>query len=134
LFKAISFFGYSYYFENQNSLSAVAIRNDAGEYLTPDPITISDGSYNPLARRIYMNLLNDDAALANTAPFVKFGLENPEMVSSTGYVAIPEDQAAELINTRLSGGSTSDSSNNGAFKLSISTIVGMVLGSAAFLL
>ena len=128
---AISFFGYSYYFENQDSLSSVAIRNDAGEYLPPTPDTIGDGSYNPLARRIYMNLLTEEATLANTVPFVTFGLENPQMVSSTGYVAIPADQATEMIDVRLSGGmvnSNSGSSDHGSLKLTIGAIVGMVVG------
>mmetsp|Transcript_30420 Transcript_30420/g.73926 ORF Transcript_30420/g.73926 Transcript_30420/m.73926 type:complete len:472 (+) Transcript_30420:638-2053(+) len=132
--EAISYFGYSYYFENQESLSSVAIRNDAGEYLPPNPVTIGDGSYNPLARRIYMNLLTDESALANTVPFVTFGLENPQMVSSTGYVAIPDDQATEMIDVRLSGGaSTSDSSEYGSLKLTISAIAGMLIGSTLFL-
>jgi phosphate transport system substrate-binding protein len=110
-------------------LSAVAIRNDAGEYLPPNPVTIGDGSYNPLARRIYMNVLADEAALANTVPFVTFGLENPQMVSSTGYVAIPADQATEMIDVRLSGGSsTSGSSDHGSLNPTISAIVGMLVG------
>jgi len=50
-----------------------------------------------------MNLLNEDDALDDTIPFVRFGLDNPQLVDATGYVAIPEEQAAEIVVTRLSG-------------------------------
>lgn len=134
---AISYFGFSYYYSNQDSLSAVAIQNDAGQFLKPNPETIGDGSYNPLARRIYMNLLNSETALDHTVPFVSFGLQNPEMVGATGYVAIPEDQAAEMIISRLSSGgvfasSGSDKSSGGS-GLSTGAIVGIAVGGAVMM-
>jgi hypothetical protein len=117
-------------------LSAVAIRNNAGQYVSPNDQTIGDGTYNPLARRIYMNLLDDESALDHTIPFVKFGLENPYMVGATGYVPIPEDQAAEIIVTRLSGtvSGGGDSGGDDSSKLSTGAIVGIAIGGAVFLL
>jgi hypothetical protein len=37
-------------------------------------------------RRIYMNLLSGCDALKETVPFIKFGLDNPELVQATEYV------------------------------------------------
>lgn len=89
---AIAYFGYAYYVENQNVLTAAAIQNEAGDFVAPEAASVADGSYNPLARRIYMNLLNDPDALALTAPFVNYGLgpAGAVLVSQTGYVPVPE--------------------------------------------
>ncbi len=129
--EAISYFGYNYFFDNQESLAAVAIKNETGDFVKPTPVTIApDSTYNPLARRIYMNLLNDPEVLADTVPFVTFGLEIPEMVTRTGYVAIPEDQAQEIISTRLEGSSSDDSDDSG---LSAGAIAGIAVGATVFL-
>ena len=96
--EAISYFGYSYYYVNRNALSAVPVQNNDGNFVLPDPTTIGDGTYNPLARRIYMNLLNDEDTLKHTIPFVKFGLNNPALVGHTGYVAIPQQDVEMMIN------------------------------------
>jgi len=100
--EAISYFGYSYYYANRASLSAVAIANSDGNYILPNAETIGDGTYNPLARRIYMNLYNDDASLERTSHFVEFALSNPATVAATGHVAIPEEDATEMLN-RMKG-------------------------------
>ena len=95
--EAISYFGYSYYFDNQDSLLGVPIENDQGVFVAPIDMSIGDGSYNPLARRIFMNLWNDEEALAHTVPFVKFGLDHQELVSSTGYVTLPDDSRMDMM-------------------------------------
>lgn len=133
--ESISYMGYSYYFENRDALASVAIQNEAGEFVAPRPDTITDGSYNPLARRIYMNLLNDETSLANTVPFVTFGMENPEMVAKTGFVAIPEGEAMEIVASRLTGftQSLSDDDTEGSSGLSAGAIAGIVVGGTVFL-
>ncbi|KAG7354798.1 phosphate binding protein [Nitzschia inconspicua] len=125
---AIAFFGYSYYFENQASLQSVAIQNSDGVYLKPTPETISDGSYNPLARRIYMNLLNSAADLKNTVPLVRFGLENPDIMSVTGFVAIPENQTVDLIKLRLDNAPHALPNKKTGSNLSTGVIVGITIG------
>lgn len=127
--EAISYFGYAYYYENQDSISAVPIQNSDGDFLLPTEKTIGDGSYNPLARRIFMNLLNDDESLKDTAPFVKFGLLQTELVASTGYVALPQEDIDEMIR-RLNDGNAhsafgSDDDDDG---LSGGAIAGIAIG------
>ena len=96
---AIAYFGYAYYVENQDVLSAAAIENEDGDFVAPEAASVGDGSYNPLARRIYMNLLNDEAALTLTAPFINFGLgpAGAVLVSQTGYVPVPEPNMVTMI-------------------------------------
>ena len=96
----IGFFGFAYYYQNRQILVAAHIQNSAGEFVEPTHVTVGDDSYNPLSRRIYMNLLNDDETLAHTAPFLRFGLstEGDKAIASTGYVEIPD---VDVILSRL---------------------------------
>lgn len=88
---AISYFGYAFYYANRDNLLSVAVQNEKNVFVAPTETTIGDGSYNPLARAIYMNVRNDDeASLENTVPFVSFGLRTLSLVATTGFVAIAE--------------------------------------------
>ena len=98
---AIAYFGFAYYQENTDTLSAAPIENADGDFVEPTSDSVGDGSYNPLARRIYMNLYNDPAALALTMPFIEFGLDSPGLVSETGYVPIPSADMA-IMTSRFS--------------------------------
>ena len=72
--SSIAYFGYSYYYANRDSLLAVQIQNDKGDFVTASHDTISDSSYNPLSRPVFMNVRNDKVSLENTVPFVSFAL------------------------------------------------------------
>lgn len=90
---AIGFFGYAYYIENQDKLTALGI--DAGEgagCVAPTDATINDNSYAPLSRPLF---IYPDVAKARTRPevkgFVDFYLENTNALSAeVGYVALPD--------------------------------------------
>ena len=87
---SIGYFGYAYYKANQDKLSAVAIKNDAGNYVAPSPTSVADGTYNPLGRFIYMNLNIDPTDLAMTLPFLEFGFSDvgDSLVEQVGYVPL----------------------------------------------
>jgi phosphate transport system substrate-binding protein len=71
---AVGFFGYSYYAANAGTLTAVPIENSAGVMITPTSGaggTISDGSYNPLSRAIYMNV--DNSEWSKVSAYIDFG-------------------------------------------------------------
>ena len=101
---AIGYFGYAYYQENLATLTAAAVQNDAGNMIAPSGSTVADGTYNPLSRPLFMNLLAEDASLANTVPFLQFGLGDGGdlLVNSVGYVPIPADIQATM-EARLAG-------------------------------
>ncbi|MEK6719323.1 MAG: PstS family phosphate ABC transporter substrate-binding protein [Chloroflexota bacterium] len=90
---AIGFFGYAYFVENTDKLSALEI--DAGEgggCVAPTDATINDNSYAPLSRPLF---IYPDVTKAKTRPefkaFVDFYLENATALSAeVGYVALPE--------------------------------------------
>ena len=102
--NAIGYFGYAYFEENANDLSVVPIANndthgvqDAGNAVTPSTTTVSDGSYAPLSRNIYMNVNNNDWDLVRD--FFDYGYSEAGMehVADVGYVPLPEDLLNEMI-------------------------------------
>lgn len=89
---AVGYFGYSYFIQNSEILEAVPIFDDSSlAFVEPNPNTIEGGSY-PIARRIFMNLLDNPASTRHTLPFLEFGLSpaGQQLVTLTGYSAIPE--------------------------------------------
>ena len=125
--SAITYFGYAYFSEFKDRLDAVAIQNGAGILVAPIEETISDGSYEPLSRSIYMNLLNDKAALRDTRPFVAFGIASDDLVAVTGYLG---SSNKDEINRRLNGAPYSFSDANDG--LSTWSLVGIVAGAVLF--
>jgi phosphate transport system substrate-binding protein len=85
---AIGFFGYSYYAANAGTLTAVPIANGDGAYITPSAAVIQDGSYNPLARPIFMNVQNSKMDKVKPLLDFAFGAEGQEMIATVGYVAL----------------------------------------------
>jgi hypothetical protein len=110
---ALAYIGYAYYYEHGIELYAAAIQNQNGTYVTPGADSVVDGSYNPLSRRIYMNLLDDAGSLANTVPFALYGFstDGTDLVTTTGYVPIPNP--SEML-ARLPGSNTTTTTGTGS--------------------
>ena len=96
---AIAFVGSTHILRNKTHLSAVPIENDEGNYILPTIDHLSDGTYNPFSRVLYMNLLNDAASLDNTRPFINFGFSSngTDLVAETGYAALGESERQILL-------------------------------------
>lgn len=95
--EAIAFVGFNTWHDNLELMTAVPVQNDAGEYVVPTWQSISDGSYNPLIRYLSMHLLNDPEYLADAIPFVRFGLEHPELVTSIELVPVQGEVLEEML-------------------------------------
>ena len=121
---AIGYFGYAYYVENLATLTAAAVENSAGNMVAPSADSVADGTYNPLSRPLFMNLLVDDASLAKTVPFLEFGFGDGGdlLVNSVGYVALTADQQAEMEN-RLAGKETVVCGPSGSISIAGSSTV-----------
>jgi phosphate transport system substrate-binding protein len=90
--NAIGFFGYAYFTENQESLKLVAVDNGKGGVL-PDPQAISNGTYTPLSRPVFIYVSRVAAARPEVTAFVNFYLENAlEIVPDVGYVPLPQEE------------------------------------------
>lgn len=72
--NALGFFGYSYYVANQDALKLVAVDDGDGECVLPSPETITDASYQPLSRPIFIYVKAESAERPEVAAFVEFYL------------------------------------------------------------
>lgn len=89
--NALGFFGYAYYEENASKLKLVPIVNPKnGKAVLPSAPTINDGSYSPLSRPLFIYVARGAAERPEVESFVKFYLTSPDLVASTGYVALPD--------------------------------------------
>jgi len=86
---ALGYFGYAYYEENQKKLRAVSIDNGKGA-VAPSPATVNNGTYQPLARPLFIYVNKASVAQPHVANFVRFYLANCAKLSGeVGYVALP---------------------------------------------
>jgi phosphate transport system substrate-binding protein len=92
---ASGYFGLSYALANADAVSIVAIDSGAG-CITPSDETVSDGSYTPLSRPlfVYVNKANyaENAALASFAKFLV--ASSGEAAATAGFIGLTADQTA----------------------------------------
>ena len=95
--NALGYFGYAYYEENQDQLKAAKI--DDGDpsngdgCIAPSQETVLDGTYQPLARPIFIYVKKAALDKPEVKAFVDYYMDptNKSFVSETGYVAMPDD-------------------------------------------
>ncbi|HSI24265.1 MAG TPA: PstS family phosphate ABC transporter substrate-binding protein [Methylotenera sp.] len=94
----MAYFGMAYYEENKDKLRAVPVAVKAGSpAVLPSVQTVEDGTYQPLARPIFIYVNATAAAFKpEVKAFVNFYLDNaPTLVKEVKYVPLPaEDYAA----------------------------------------
>jgi phosphate transport system substrate-binding protein len=88
--NALGYFGYAYYYENQENLKLISV--DGGEgCVAPSQETIESGEYAPLSRPLYVYVANDSLARPEVKEFVRFFLtDGPDLAVEVGYVAAPD--------------------------------------------
>ena len=103
----LGYFGYAYYAENRDKVRAVPIVNRAGTAVMPSPEAVKDGTYNPLARPIFIYVADKSlTGNANVRKFVDFYLDNAaDLVAEVKYVPLP-DEAYESLARRVEAGTT----------------------------
>ncbi|MEZ4400761.1 MAG: PstS family phosphate ABC transporter substrate-binding protein [Kofleriaceae bacterium] len=108
--NALGYFGFAYYQENKDKLKIVPIDDGKGEDgvgpITPSPASIVDGTYQPLARPIFIYVSVAAAGKPHVAKFVDFYLaKTAEVAAKVGYVALPGN-VAELVKARYAAKKT----------------------------
>ncbi|HSM25998.1 MAG TPA: PstS family phosphate ABC transporter substrate-binding protein [Anaerolineaceae bacterium] len=90
---AFGFFGYAYYINNKDSVNAVPIVNGDGNAVLPSDETVQNGTYNPLARPLFIYLnQNSLTTKPHVVEFVRFffGPDGGEAImSDVGYSMPP---------------------------------------------
>ncbi len=91
--NALGFFGLAYYEENTDKLKLVAIDNGDGNCVLPDITTVSQGTYQPLSRPlfIYVNRARVDEK-DEISLFIDFYLKNAgELSREVGYIPLTDE-------------------------------------------
>ena len=89
--SAIGFFGASYYFNNEDSLKALAVVNpETKEAVTPTAETIESGEYAPFSRPLFIYVKKSSMDRAEVKIFVNYYLDHAaEMAKEVFYVPLP---------------------------------------------
>ncbi len=86
--NALGYFGLAYFLENENKLKPVAIDGSKG-CVEPSFETVSNKTYTPLSRPLYIYAKNASLARPEVHEFVKFYLTvAPTVVPEVGYVTL----------------------------------------------
>jgi phosphate transport system substrate-binding protein len=89
--NALGFFGYAYYEENKEKLKLVQVDGGKG-CVSPSPETISDGTYQPLSRPLFVYVRTTAMQRPEVKAFVDYMITNaPNLVAETGYVPLPNE-------------------------------------------
>ncbi len=85
----LGYFGYAYFAANSSRLRAIPIQNgDEASPIMPNPETILNKTYSPLARPLFIYVKNAAMARPEVAEFVNYYLDNVEdLAKKAGYVA-----------------------------------------------
>jgi phosphate transport system substrate-binding protein len=103
--NALGFFGLAYYVENKDKLKAVPIVEKAGaKPVSPSLDTVINGSYQPLARPIFIYVSDKALKKAEVKEFVDYYLAHSAKLSKeVGYVPLPA-KAYELASANFKKG------------------------------
>ena len=103
--NAIGYFGYAYFAENTARLKAVPIVEKPGKSaVAPSMQTVLDGSYQPLARPIFIYVSEKAYQRPDVREFVEFFMKNGSRLSKeVKYVPLP-DRAYTLNTEHLKKG------------------------------
>lgn len=86
----LGYFGFAYYLENQQRLTAVAVDSGKGGVL-PTPETVEKGSYTPLSRPVFIYVNAQSAERAEVNAFVDYYLKQaPVLVREVRYIPLPK--------------------------------------------
>ena len=104
---ALGYFGMAYYEENLDKVKAVPIVNpETGQAVSPSTETVSDGSYAPLSRPLFLYVNLAQADRPEIAAFIDFYLTTgAELATEVGYVPLP-DEAYQLVADRWAAKTT----------------------------
>jgi len=88
--NAIGYFGLAYYTENKDKLKAVPIVSKGGSRSVPPSLeTVMDGTYQPLARPIFIYVSDKSMEKPEVKEFIEYYLKNAtKLVKEVGYVPL----------------------------------------------
>ena len=88
---ALGFFGLAYYEENEGRLRMVPVDDGDGEPVMPSHETVTNNTYKPLSRPLFIYVSEQAAQKGHVQDFVEFYLNTAgSLAREAGYVAMPD--------------------------------------------
>ena len=92
----LGYFGYTYFEENQDKLTAVKVDGGSG-CVEPSAATVQDGTYKPLARPLFIYPSVSAMKRPEVAAFVEYYVANDGKIAEDAkYVPLNEEQRTKL--------------------------------------
>jgi len=107
---SLGYFGYAYYDANRDKISAVSI-----DGVAPTPETITNGTYKPLSRPLFIYVSVKSLGKPGMAKFVEYYIANAaRLVEEVKYIKL-SDEAYKLIGERFANKVTGSVFQNGSW-------------------
>lgn len=88
---ALGYFGIAYFEENQEKLKLLAVDDGDGNAVKPTAETVSQGTYKPLSRELFIYVSKSAAENEAVQKFVNFYLETADDIArQVGYIPMPD--------------------------------------------
>ncbi len=88
---SLGFFGLAYYAENKDKLTLIGV-NNGEEVVKPTLETVSNGTYRPLSRPLFIYVNSTSVKSAEVVEFVNFYIDNAaELAEDVGYIPLPSE-------------------------------------------
>ena len=88
---SLGFFGLAYYSENQDKLTLIGV-NNGEEVVKPTIETVSNGTYRPLSRPLFIYVNSTSVKSQEVIEFVNFYIENAgDLAEDVGYIPLPAE-------------------------------------------
>lgn len=92
---ALGFFGLAYYEESKDKLALIGVHNGE-EVVKPSLETVSNGTYSPLSRPLFIYVNSSSIKQPEVIEFVNFYLDNAAALSEdVGYIKLPAELYAK---------------------------------------
>lgn len=94
--NALGYFGFAYYISHKDRMRAVPIEKEGGSQVLPSAAAVTDGTYQPLSRPLFIYVSSKAADRPEVRQFVEFFMtEGAALAGEVGFVPLPE-QAGKL--------------------------------------
>ena len=91
---SLGFFGLAYYSENKDKLTLIGV-NNGEEVVKPTLETVSNGTYSPLSRPLFIYVNSTSVKSNEVIEFVNFYIDNAaELSTDVGYIPLPAENYA----------------------------------------
>jgi phosphate transport system substrate-binding protein len=89
--NSLGYFGFAYYVSHRERMRATPIVNGKDAAVLPSIATVTDGSYEPLSRPLFVYVSEVAARRPEVRRFIEFYMtEGPALAAEVGFVPLPE--------------------------------------------